>query len=53
MRPIQLLVVLLPILLVVAANAENYSCRDSHGRLHLSDSMETLPEDCVDEVSQI
>lgn len=50
MRTIQLLVVLLPMLLVAVVSAENYSCRDSHGRLHLSDNIANLPEDCVDKV---
>ena len=46
MRIFQLLVMLLPLLLVTAASADNYSCRDSQGRLHLADSLSNLPEEC-------
>ena len=48
MRTFQLLV-LLCLLLVTAVCAENYSCRDHQGRLHLADSLANLPEDCRDQ----
>ena len=46
MRIFQLMVMLLPLLLVTATWADNYSCRDSQGRLHLADSLSNLPEEC-------
>ena len=46
MRISQLLLVLL-FFTVTSGAAESYSCRDSHGRLHLADSPGNLPEECL------
>lgn len=49
MRTFQLLVFLLSVLQVTTVCAENYSCRDRQGRLHLADSLANLPEECRDQ----
>jgi len=42
-----LLILLLVNLAVVSGWAKTYSCRDSSGRMHYSDNLQGLPEECL------
>lgn len=44
---------LLVLLMIGSAAAEIYSCRDADGRLHVSDNLQALPDDCRPEAKKL
>ena len=53
MKPLILMLGILVFALAGLSSAENYSCRDTNDRLHIADTLMSLPEECRNQAVSI